>query len=322
MNFPPRAGRVSGRATPSLRHAPRAKLQRTNPGSSPLSLRGIPFRRSGPALSPTSMQACRSPFGSIFPRIGPPARFAEQRLACPRTSCSRPNRKSPLTRSRPRAPKACRRASCWRNAGYGINTAFRTALTRMGLTYTTARCATHRAHRIARMGAGARSRLRISMIGSDHRDPVLCRRHSVVGAALAARIRSAPAQGMERARSPADPDAARQADNSPNRCRPTPGVTSPGVTSPGAKASTKLCIPGSPACACGRRIATPGARSPIRKNDCLSNGRRAKALRPNTGFRPCRPMPTSRRIVATAKMRWRIERDHQELKPGTRPRSL
>src|SRR5271154_3325969 len=50
MNFPPRAGRVSGRATPSLPHAPRAKLQRTNPGSSPLSLRGILFKRSGPAL--------------------------------------------------------------------------------------------------------------------------------------------------------------------------------------------------------------------------------------------------------------------------------
>jgi hypothetical protein len=50
MNFPLRAGRVSGRATPSLRHAPRAKLQRTNPGSSPLSLRGILFKRSGPAL--------------------------------------------------------------------------------------------------------------------------------------------------------------------------------------------------------------------------------------------------------------------------------
>ena len=37
-------------ATPSLRHAPRAKLQRTNPGSSPLSLRGILFRGSGLAL--------------------------------------------------------------------------------------------------------------------------------------------------------------------------------------------------------------------------------------------------------------------------------
>jgi hypothetical protein len=51
MNFPPRAGRVSGWATPSLRHAPRAKLQRTNPGSNPLSLRGILFKRSGPALN-------------------------------------------------------------------------------------------------------------------------------------------------------------------------------------------------------------------------------------------------------------------------------
>ena len=49
------------------------------------------------------------------------------------------------------------------DAGYGINTALaRTALTRMGLT--------------------------------------LCRRHSVVGAALDAGIRSAPAQAMERGR--------------------------------------------------------------------------------------------------------------------------
>src|ERR1700722_11166774 len=54
MNFPPRAGRVSGRATPSLRHAPRAELQRTNPGSSPLGLRGILFRGSGLALSAAS----------------------------------------------------------------------------------------------------------------------------------------------------------------------------------------------------------------------------------------------------------------------------
>ncbi len=33
MSFPPRAGRVSGRATPSLRHAQRAKSQRTNPAA-------------------------------------------------------------------------------------------------------------------------------------------------------------------------------------------------------------------------------------------------------------------------------------------------
>jgi hypothetical protein len=63
---------------------------------------------------PTSTQACRSPFGSIFQRIGRPTQFAGPEPACPRTSCSRPNRKSPLTRSRPRAPRACRRGSCWR----------------------------------------------------------------------------------------------------------------------------------------------------------------------------------------------------------------
>ena len=61
MNFPPRAGRVSGRATPSLRHAPRAKLQRTNPGSSPLSLRGILFRGSGLALVQGVTQLARVP---------------------------------------------------------------------------------------------------------------------------------------------------------------------------------------------------------------------------------------------------------------------
>ena len=33
MSFPPRAGRVSGRATPSPRHAQRAKSQRTNPAA-------------------------------------------------------------------------------------------------------------------------------------------------------------------------------------------------------------------------------------------------------------------------------------------------
>ena len=51
MNIPPRAGRAVGRAPPSLRHAQRAKLQRTNPGSSPLDLRGILSRQPGPALS-------------------------------------------------------------------------------------------------------------------------------------------------------------------------------------------------------------------------------------------------------------------------------
>ena len=68
---------------------------------------------------PTSMQACRSPFGSIFLRIGRPTRFAGQEPAFPRTLCSRPNRKSPSTRSAPRAPRAYRRGSCWRTPATG-----------------------------------------------------------------------------------------------------------------------------------------------------------------------------------------------------------
>ena len=69
----------------------------------------------------------------------------------------------------------------------------------------------------------------------------------------------------------------------------------------GAKASTKLCIPGLPACACGPRIGTTGARSPIPTNGCSSNGRKAKARRPNIGSRPCRPIPTSRRSLQPPK---------------------
>ena len=69
----------------------------------------------------------------------------------------------------------------------------------------------------------------------------------------------------------------------------------------GAKASTKLCIPGLPACACGPRIGTTGARSPIPKNGCSSNGRKTKARRPNIGSRPCRPIPTSPRSLQPPK---------------------
>ena len=60
------------------------------------------------------------------------------------------------------------------DAGYGINTAFRTALTRMGLTYV----------------VGVQSSARLWPPGSG----------------------SAPAQGMDRARSAADADAARRAE--------------------------------------------------------------------------------------------------------------
>ena len=71
--------------------------------------------------------------------------------------------------------------------------------------------------------------------------------------------------------------------NSPSRCLPAPGVTSHG-----AKALTRRCIPASPSCAFGPRIGITGARNPMPKNGCSSNGRRAKARQPNTGSRPCR----------------------------------
>ena len=51
---------------------------------------------------PTRTQGCRSPFGSTFPKIGQPTRFAGPEPACLRTSSSRPNRKSRTTRSAPR----------------------------------------------------------------------------------------------------------------------------------------------------------------------------------------------------------------------------
>src|ERR1700690_1316505 len=50
------------------------------------------------SLSVANEHASLPPFASIFPRIGQPIRFAGKEPACPRTSCSRPNRKSPLTR--------------------------------------------------------------------------------------------------------------------------------------------------------------------------------------------------------------------------------
>ena len=130
-------------------------------------------------------------------------------------------------------------------------------------------------------------------------------------------VRSAPAQGMERARSPADPDAARQADNSPNRCRPTPGVTSPG----GAKASQNSAFPvRQPARAAGASRLLALAALSGRMTACrMAAGRKRsdQILAFDLAGR-CRHRDARR----NRKMRWRIERDHQELKPGTRPRSL
>ena len=185
------------------------------------------------------------------------------RPAFPRTLCSSPNRKSPSTRSAPRAP---RRTGGGRAGGRRLRDrhGVRTALTRMGLTYVVGVQSSGAARP---PGSGP---LPPKAWSGQGRPPTLMRRDRRT--------------------------SLNRPDNSPNRCRPTHGVTSHG-----AKASTKLCIPGSPACECGPRIATTGARSPIPKNGCSSNGRWAKAHRPNTGFRPCRPMPTLRRSLQPQK---------------------
>ena len=163
------------------------------------------------------------------------------------------------------------------DAGYGINTAFRAALTRMGLTYV----------------VGVQSSVRLWPPGAGPLPP-----------------KAWTGQG----RTP-DADAARHAEpasvgpsNSPSRCRLTPGGTSHG-----AKASTKRFVPASPLCGLGPRIATTGVRTPMPKSGCSSNGRRTKARRPNTGSSLAADTAFAR-LVETAKLRWRIERDYQELK--------
>jgi len=150
------------------------------------------------------------------------------------------------------------------DAGYGINTAFRTALTRMGLTYVVG---IQSSAQLWRPGSGP---LPPKAWNGQGRPPTLMRRDK----------QNKPQSAGQLARS---------------------HRATPGVTSHGAKASTKPCIPGSPACACGPRIGTTGARSPIRKNGCWSNGRRANARRPSFGFRPCQPIPTSRRSLQPPK---------------------
>ena len=67
------------------------------------------------------------------------------------------------------------------------------------------------------------------------------------------------------------------------------------MTSHGAKASTKLCIPGSPACECGPTHRDYSALAALSGRMAACRMAAGEAHRPNTGFRPCRPMPTSRR---------------------------
>ena len=144
------------------------------------------------------------------------------------------------------------------DAGYGINTAFRTALTRMGLTYVVG------IQSSAQLWPPGSGPLPPKAWSGQGRPPTLMRRDK----------QNKPQSAGQLAKS-LSADAWRDV------------AWREGVDKTLHSRFASL--------ACGPRIATTGARSPIRKNGCLSNGRRAKAHRPNTGFRPCRPMPTSRR---------------------------
>ena len=165
------------------------------------------------------------------------------------------------------------------DAGYGINTAFPTALTRMGLTYV----------------VGIRSSAQLWPPGSgplppkawsgQGRPPTLMRRDK----------QNKPQSAGQLARSLSD-DA--------------------GVTSHGAKASTKLCIPGSPACASGPRIGTTGLE-PYPEEWLLVEWPQGESA-PTKYWLSTLPADADlETLVATAKMRWRIERDYQELKQNS-----
>ena len=82
----------------------------------------------------------------------------------------------------------------------------------------------------------------------------------------------------------------------------------------GGRALTKSCLRASPPCGSGRLRGTGSFQRLIRWNGFSSNGPRAKKSRRNIGFRPCPKTRPSHVLVDTAKLRWRIERDYEELK--------
>ena len=129
-----------------------------------------------------------------------------------------------------------------------------------------------------------------------------------------------------------------------NRCRPNPGADEAarhrvcaatagvslfpprrwrggfprrlGASFHGGRALTKSCLRASPPCGSGRLRGTGSFQRLIRWNGFSSNGPRAKKSRRNTGFRPCPKIPFDV-LVDTAKLRWRIERDYEELKASS-----
>ena len=144
------------------------------------------------------------------------------------------------------------------DAGYGINTAFRMALTRMGLTYVVG------IQSSAQLWPPGSGPLPPKAWSGQGRPPTLMRRDE----------QNKPQSARQLAKS-LSADAWRDV------------AWREGVDKTLHSRFASLRV--RPA---HRDYWRP---SPIPKNGSSSNGRRAKAHRPNTGFRPCRPTPTSRR---------------------------
>ena len=231
-------------------------------------------------------QACRSPFGSTFPKIGQSIRFAGPEPTCPRTSSSKTKPQIALDQIRAARAAGVPEGVVLADAGCRINTAFRTALTRIGLTYV----------------VGIQSSARLWPPGA----------------------RSAPAQCMDRARSTPDADAARRGartslsrpSNSPSRCRLTPGAR----RRMARRRRQNAPFPASPACGFGPRIAIYWRSHPYAEEWLLVEWPQDESA-PTKYWLSTLPADTAlATLVETAKLRWRIERDYQELKqelPGS-----
>ncbi len=215
---------------------------------------------------------------SISRGIGPLIRSAESRPVCPR-NCASPRRRRSRGRSLRTlldegAPHHCVLA----DAGYGVDTGFRQALTDMGLEYA---------------------------VGVD-----------LGGRGLAARDRAAATQALQRHRPPAS-DAAADHRAPANECQgagPVVATPSRSTRSAGAKARMNHSAGASLQCACATPVATREKLGYVRFSGCSSNGRWAMRSRANTS---CPRLPEGtpiNELVSAAHQRWRIERDYQDLK--------
>lgn len=152
------------------------------------------------------------------------------------------------------------------DAGYGINTAFRTALTTMSLTYVVG------IQSSARLWSSGTGPLPPKTWTGQGRPPTLLRRSC---------------------------DAMRKT----NPCRPNNwrcrSLKMLGMRSHGAKARTKISRLVSRLFEFDLPIATIGVRRPMPKSGFSSNGPSVKASRPNIGFRPCRRTRPSQRSSNT-----------------------